>query len=79
MKKTFNIGEYALGGILECELSNDKFSVICRDMNTKEPVQSGIFSIPKDKQKLFVWLGCDITTSYHADKILDHFKINMFS
>ena len=79
MRKTFTIGEHAIGGIVNCELKDDKFTVQCVDQNTKDIVLSGIFAIPQDKQKLFVWLGCDVTSSYHADKILDHFKINMFS
>tara|TARA_R110000868_G_scaffold5681_1_gene33554 strand:+ start:2980 stop:3213 length:234 start_codon:yes stop_codon:yes gene_type:complete len=75
MKKTFNIGESTLGGILECELINDKFTVHCIDSITKEPVESGIFTIPKDLADLDVWLSCDVTTSYHADEILKHFKL----
>jgi hypothetical protein len=75
MKKTFNIGESALGGILECELENDRFTVKCLDLITKEPVESGIFTIPKDLADLDVWLSFDVTTSYYADKILKHFKL----
>jgi len=77
MKHTFKIGEHALGGIVNCELKDDRFTVQCVDQNTNDIVLSGIFTIPQDKQKLFVWLGCDVTSSYHADKILDHFKLNI--
>ena len=76
-KKTFNIGESALGGIVQCELDNDRFIVQCVDEKTKDILLSGIFTIPNDKMKLFVWLGTEVTSSYHADKILDHFKLNM--
>jgi len=75
MKKTFKIGESALGGILECELKENIFTVACKDWNTKEPIESGIFTIPKDLADLDVWLSCDVTTSYYADKILKHFKL----
>jgi hypothetical protein len=77
MKHTFNIGEFAVGGIVNCELEDDRFTVQCVDEITKDILLSGIFTIPQDKQKLFVWLGCDVTSSYYADKILDYFKINM--
>ena len=77
MKHTFNIGESAVGGTVKCELKDDVFTVQCVNTKTKDIVLSGIFTIPKDKQKLFVWLGCDVTSSYHADKILDHFKLNI--
>lgn len=77
MKHTFKIGESALGGILKCKLNNDRFIVQCVDERTKDILLSGIFTIPKDKVKLFVWLGTEVTSSYHADKILDHFKLNM--
>lgn len=75
MKKTFNIGESALGGILKCELIDDRFTVACIDSRTKEPIQTGIFTIPKDRDELVIWLNCDVTTSYHADKIFEHFKL----
>lgn len=77
MKHTFKIGEHAIGGIVNCELEDDRFTVQCVDQNTNDIVLSGIFTIPQDKQKLFVWLGCDVTSSYYADKILDHFKLNI--
>jgi len=75
MKKTFKIGEAALGGILECELIENIFTVSCKDFITKEPVETGIFAIPKDRDELVIWLNCDVTTSYHADKIFEHFKL----
>lgn len=75
MTKTFNIGESAVGGTVKCTMDPDnRFVVQCID-DKKEIILSGIFTLPRDYMKLFVWLGTEVTSSYYADKILDHFKI----
>lgn len=70
MKKTFKIGEYALGGIVKVEVDrNAEITVQCCDWNTKQPVLTGIFSFTQ-KHRLQMWLENEVTSCYYADKIV---------
>ena len=69
-KKTFNIGESALGGIITAEVDNDKVVIQCLDWATKEPVRTAIYSLDKNRGEMEYWLEVDITSFYFTDKIV---------
>ena len=70
MRKTFKIGEYALGGIVTVEVDNNaQITVQCKDWETKQPILTGLFDFV-DKYKLQMWLEDEVTTAYYADKII---------
>ena len=70
-KKSFKIGEYAVGGIIQVELKGKMLSVKALDYNSKREVQSG--SILTDEYNAY-WKTMnylnELTTSYYADKIM---------
>jgi|APGre2960657373_1045057.scaffolds.fasta_scaffold791043_1 hypothetical protein len=71
MKKTFKIGEYAVGGIIRVSTQpRGVFSVECIDWNTKEVI--GLRYV-HGFDELFDSLEY-LTTFYFADKIVAHFK-----
>jgi hypothetical protein len=71
MKKTFKIGEYAMGGIIRVSTKpHGVFSVECIDWDTKEVIQ---WRYVHGFDELFKFLEC-LTTFYFADKIVAHFK-----
>ena len=73
MKKTFKIGEYAIGGIIQVEIVSNLMIVIkALDWDSKEVIacdsserQSYIES------KLYEWTSC-----YYADKIMEYVNKN---
>jgi len=70
-KKSFKIGEYAVGGIIQVELKGKMLSVKALDYNSKREVQSG--SILTDEYNAY-WKTMnylnELTSSYYADKIM---------
>ena len=70
-KKSFKIGECAVGGIIQVELKGKLLSVKALDYNSKREVQSG--SILTDEYNAY-WKTMnylnELTSSYYADKIM---------
>ena len=70
-KKSFKIGDYAVGGIIQVELKGKMLSVKALDYNSKREVQSG--SILTDEYNAY-WKTMnylnELTSSYYADKIM---------
>lgn len=71
IKHRMKIGEYALGGIIDIEIDdNAQITIIARDLETKQPVLTGLFSFIQ-KHKLTMWLENEITSCYYAEKIIN--------
>lgn len=73
-KKTFKIGERAVGGIIEVIISpfGSALSVSAKDYFSKKVVCSEAFN-DTEENKLDFFLN-DLTSSYHADKIMEWVK-----
>jgi hypothetical protein len=74
MTKQFKIGEYAIGGIIRVSKAKGHVTIQALDWDTKEVLID---------RRFFDWgeeamSNClnDLTSSYHADKILDYIKNN---
>lgn len=70
-KKTWKIGEYAIGGIIEAKVSQDGNAIAIRNAEYKDnsTISVRIFRWPLDKSKVEQYLN-ELTTSYYADKII---------
>jgi hypothetical protein len=76
MKKTFKLGEYCVGGIIQVIISEDKNLVRIKNANMqKETIEIRQFRWELDSFKLELYLN-EITTSYYASKIRDWVTIN---
>lgn len=73
--KQFKIGERAVGGIIKVDVTGKIIQVKCLDWNSKKEVQSGTATTddPDAYRKVDVFLN-DVTSSYHADKIMEWLK-----
>lgn len=73
--KQFKIGERAVGGIIKVDIIGKIIHVQCLDWTSKKVVNSGTGETddPDAYRKLWWYLG-DVTSSYHADKILEWIK-----
>jgi hypothetical protein len=72
MKKTFKIGEYALGGIIQVEINGSKVTLRCKEWDTKEVLFSETHRT-SDTMEIVHTLN-DWTSCYYADKVLDYIK-----
>jgi hypothetical protein len=70
-KKTWKIGEYAVGGIIEAMVNSEGNMVGIRnaEYKTGATISKQLFRWPLDKSRLEMYLN-DLTTSYYADKII---------
>lgn len=70
--KTWKLGEYASGGIIQAKVSQNKNAVAIRvlDYYTKEILAVRLFRWPLDKFNLEMYLN-ELTTSYYSNVILD--------
>lgn len=73
--KKFKIGEYAVGGIIQVDIKGKVLSIKALDYNTKKEVVGGsIMSNDYDAYwKVSSYLH-ELTSSYHADKIMEYIK-----
>lgn len=73
MKKTFNIGEYAVGGTIKVEIKNKSILISICDYKTNNVLYSFNF-IGDSTLARHVMDTClsEYTSSYYADKILDY-------
>lgn len=80
MKKTFKIGEYAKGGIVEVEINDNICTVTCKDLRSKEVVEQRTFNANTNREaalELDLYLATEVTTSYYAEKMIEFIKANM--
>ena len=82
MKKTFKIGEYVVGGIIEVVANKNTITINFRDMysDNKTIVETETFAInnPSINRQMENFLTIN-GTSYYADKVLEyiHSKVDM--
>jgi hypothetical protein len=70
MKKTFKLGEYCTGGIIQAIVSEDKTVVRIRNATMqKETIEIRVFRWPLDLFNIEMFLN-GLTTSYYASKII---------
>jgi len=72
MKKTFKLGEYCAGGIIEVKINKDKTIIQIRNatFEKNETLEVRLFRWELDSFKLELYLN-ELTTSYYASKIRD--------
>jgi len=76
MKKTFKLGEYCAGGIIQVMIPENKNLVRIRNATmTGETIEIRQFRWELDSFKLELYLN-ELTTSYYASKIRDWVTIN---
>jgi len=71
-KKTWKIGEYAIGGIIEAKVSQDGNAVGIRnaEYSNNSTISTRLFRWPLDRNNLDLYLN-ELTTSYYASKIIE--------
>jgi hypothetical protein len=76
-RKTWKIGEYAIGGIIIVNIHGKVILIEAREWNSKEVVSSGsVLSTDSDARRKIDNFLNDLTTSYYADKILNWISEN---
>jgi hypothetical protein len=77
-KKTFKIGEYAIGGIIQVCTTSDTINIDALDWTTKEKIIGREFRINMFdvEYEIFKYLN-ELTSSYYADKVTDFIKENV--
>jgi len=76
MRKTFKLGEYCTGGIIQVIISEDKNLVRIRNATMeRETIEIRQFRWELDSFKLELYLN-ELTTSYYASKIRDWVTVN---
>lgn len=74
--KSFKIGEYAIGGIIKVDISNTTISIKALDYNTKVIVMESFFpNYDNPYWEMLEFLN-ELTSSYHADKVLEYITQN---
>jgi len=73
--KTFKIGEYAMGGIIQVKVTGKVIQVFVKEWDTNETLRTGTTSTEDEgvERKLSDFLN-DVTTSYYADKVMKWIK-----
>lgn len=72
MKKTFKIGEYVIGGIIEVNYNNTKnlLSIAFKDWDTKETIREFITdTFNQFTENDIYYFLCDNSTPYYADMV----------
>jgi len=80
MTKTFNIGEYAVGGRIKVTLSKSVLQIQALAWVTREVVRQQTFQVDCDQGITdATWFLEDLTTSYYTDQIISFVKSKMNS
>lgn len=80
MTKTFNIGEYAIGGRIKVTLTKSVLQIQALDWATRSVVRQQTFQVDCDQGITdATWFLGDLTTSYYADQIISFVKSKMNS
>jgi hypothetical protein len=76
--KTFKIGEYAIGGIIQVNITGKVIIVQALDWNTKKEVSKGSAMSDEDnvRHKLTDYLN-ELTSHYYAEQIFDWIESNV--
>lgn len=73
--KTFKIGEYAKGGIINVQITGKVIQINVIDMFTKNSISTGTASTDdRDVERKLDNFLIDITTSYYTGKIMEWIK-----
>ena len=77
MKKTFKIGECAVGGIIQVRISRDKTMIGIRNATWEENKTLAVrsYRLGRCGSSIELYLN-ELTTSYYASKIIDWIKEN---
>jgi|APGre2960657505_1045072.scaffolds.fasta_scaffold91733_2 hypothetical protein len=77
-KKTFKIGEYAIGGIIQVCTTSDSVTIDALDWNSKQKIMGREFQVRATNvtNEMDNYLN-ELTSSYYADKVLDFIKENV--
>ena len=70
--KTFNIGEYAVGGRIKVDISGSSITIQALDWNTKSVVEEKTFTFFMGRE-MDMFLN-ELTSSFYADKIMEWIK-----
>jgi hypothetical protein len=74
-RKTFKIGEYAVGGKVYVQINGKVIQIQFRDWNTDEVIHKGsVLSSQDSSERQIRNFLEDYTTPYYADKVLEWIK-----
>ena len=76
--KTFKIGEYAIGGIIQVRITENVIKIDALDWTTKEKIMGREFNaeVLNEDYEVIDYLN-ELTSSYYADQILEFIKKNV--
>ena len=75
MTKTFNIGEYAVGGRIKVIHAQGVLQIQALDWVTRSVVRQASYQVDQGSGMTeATWFLEDLTTSYYADKIINFVK-----
>ncbi len=85
--KTWKLGEVCRGGVITVEATAKKVTIIAKEWDTSQGFSKGsnqsnakewnrleVSTSSSDAESKLNWFLFDLTTSYHADKILEWVK-----
>lgn len=77
-KKTFKIGECAIGGIIQVCTTSESVSIDALDWNSKQKIMGREFQVRSSNftNEMDNYLN-ELTSSYYADKVTDFIKENV--
>ena len=76
--KTFKIGEYAVGGIIQVRTTSNSINIDALDWNSKQKIMGREFQVRAMNltNEIDNYLN-ELTSSYYAEKVLDFIKENV--
>jgi hypothetical protein len=76
--KTFKIGEYAIGGIIQVRTTSQSISIDALDWNSRQKIMGREFQVRAVNvtNEMDNYLN-ELTSSYYADKVMDFIKENV--
>ena len=77
MKKTFKIGEYVVGGIIEVVSNKESITINFKDYYSKEVVLTRDFKFSNDIIRDIQFYIEENGTYYYADKVTEWIKNNV--
>lgn len=77
-KKTFKIGEYAVGGIIQVCTTSNSITIDALEWNSKQKIMGREFQVRAMNVSYEInnYLN-ELTSSYYADKVMDFIKENV--
>lgn len=77
-KKTFKIGEYAVGGIIQVCTTSNSITIDALEWNSKQKIMGREFQVRamNVSNEINNYLN-ELTSSYYADKVMDFIKENV--